>query len=50
MNECFVEWSEEDGEYVGRHVGFPSLSYLAPTREGALLGIKALVRTLTYAL
>lgn len=37
-------WSEEDGEYVGLCADFPSLSYLAPTKEEALRGTGQLVR------
>ena len=38
-----VTWSEEDGEYVGLCVEFPSLSWLAGTQEGALRGINNVV-------
>lgn len=38
-----VEWSEEDQEYVGTCDRFPSLSYLHPNKDGALLGILDLV-------
>lgn len=38
-----VTWSEEDGEYVGLCAEFPSLSWLSPTSEGALSGIRQLV-------
>jgi predicted HicB family RNase H-like nuclease len=38
-----VTWSEEDGEYVGLSVEFPSLSWLARTPEVALKGIRKLV-------
>jgi predicted HicB family RNase H-like nuclease len=38
-----VTWSEEDGEYVGLCVEFPSLSWLAATPEEALGGIRAIV-------
>lgn len=38
-----VFWSEEDGEYVGMCVEFPSLSYLAANQVDALVGICALV-------
>ena len=31
-----VTWSEEDNEYVGLCVEFPSLSWLAKTPEAAL--------------
>jgi predicted HicB family RNase H-like nuclease len=39
-----VFWSEEDGEFVGHCVEFPSLSWLAETRQKALDGIERLVR------
>jgi hypothetical protein len=39
-----VEWSDEDGEYVGTCDGFPSLSCLAPTANQAMHGIRRLVR------
>jgi predicted HicB family RNase H-like nuclease len=38
-----VTWSEDDQEYVGLCAEFPSLSWLAPTPEGALRGIRRLV-------
>lgn len=38
-----VMWSEEDEEYVGLCVEFPSLSWLAATPEEALEGIRATV-------
>ena len=38
-----VTWSEDDNEYVGLCVEFPSLSWLAPTPEAALKGIRKLV-------
>jgi len=38
-----VTWSEEDKEYVGLCVEFPSLSWLAPLPEEALLGIRQVV-------
>lgn len=34
-----VSWSPEDGEYVGLCAEFPSLSWLADSRGGALEGI-----------
>lgn len=37
---CF---SNEDNEYVGTCIQFPSLSWLNPNREKALEGIKKLV-------
>lgn len=38
-----VIWSEEDAEHVGLCAEFPSLSWLAPTPETALKGIRKLV-------
>ncbi len=38
-----VIWSDEDEEFVGLCAKFPSLSWLAPTLEDALQGIKSLV-------
>lgn len=38
-----VTWSAEDKEHVGLCVEFPSLSWLAPTPEQALTGIRKLV-------
>jgi predicted HicB family RNase H-like nuclease len=38
-----VTWSEEDREYVGLCVEFSSLSWLAPTPEQALTGIRTVV-------
>ena len=38
-----VLWSEEGQEYVGLCVEFPSLSWLAPSPEAALEGIRQLV-------
>jgi predicted HicB family RNase H-like nuclease len=38
-----VTWSEEDNEYVGLCVEFPSLSWLASTPEAALKGIRQTV-------
>jgi predicted HicB family RNase H-like nuclease len=38
-----VTWSEDDAEYVGLCVEFPSLSWLAQTPEAALKGIRKLV-------
>lgn len=37
-----VTWSQEDGEYVGLCAEFPSLSWLAPTPEKALAGVRHL--------
>ena len=39
-----VTWSGEDGEHAGLCVEFPSLSWLAPTPEAALAGIRKVVR------
>lgn len=38
-----VTWSEDDNEYVGLCVEFPSLSWLAGTPESALKGIRKVV-------
>lgn len=38
-----VTWSQEDGEHVGLCAEFPSLSWLAPTPEKALAGIRRVV-------
>lgn len=38
-----VIWSDEDGEYVGLCVEFPSLSWLEPSPEKALKGIREVV-------
>jgi predicted HicB family RNase H-like nuclease len=38
-----VTWSEDDNEYVGLCVEFPSLSWLARTAGGALKGIRKFV-------
>jgi predicted HicB family RNase H-like nuclease len=38
-----VTWSPENGEHVGLCTEFPSLSWLAPTPEAALLGIRQVV-------
>ena len=38
-----VIWSAEDEEYVGLCAEFPSLSWLAPTPETALKGIRRIV-------
>ncbi|HEX7602648.1 MAG TPA: toxin-antitoxin system HicB family antitoxin [Polyangiaceae bacterium] len=38
-----VTWSDEDREHVGLCAEFPSLSWLAKTKEQALRGIAALV-------
>jgi len=41
-----VTWSEDDNEYVGLCVEFPSLSWLSGTPEAALKGIRKLVAEL----
>ena len=38
-----VTWSEEDEEYVGLCVEYPSLSWLASTPQEALEGIRQMV-------
>ena len=38
-----VTWSGEDNEHVGLCAEFPSLSWLAPTPEKALSGIRRVV-------
>ena len=38
-----VTWSTEDEEFVATCLEFPSLSWLAPTQEAALGGIRDLV-------
>jgi len=38
-----VTWSEADKEHIGLCAEFPSLSWLAPTPEAALRGIRGLV-------
>jgi predicted HicB family RNase H-like nuclease len=38
-----VTWSEDDNEYVGLCIEFPSLSWLAETPEKALKGVRKLV-------
>ena len=39
-----VEWSAEDGEFVGKVAELPALSWLAETQAEALAGIVNLVR------
>ena len=39
-----VTWSAEDGEHLGLCAEFPSLSWLAPTPDEALSGIRELVK------
>ena len=38
-----VTWSEEDNDYVGLCVEYPSLSWLAPTPQEALEGMRQIV-------
>jgi predicted HicB family RNase H-like nuclease len=38
-----VTWSSEDDEHIGLCTEFPSLSWLAPTPEAALAGIRKVV-------
>jgi len=38
-----VTWSEEDDEYIGLCAEFPSLSWLEPSPEDALKGIRQIV-------
>ena len=38
-----VIWSPDDGEHVGLCDEFPSLSWLAPTTDEAMAGIRRLV-------
>ncbi len=38
-----ITWSENDQEYVGLCAEFPSLSWLAPTPEDALHGIRRII-------
>lgn len=40
-----VHWSAEDQEFVATCAAFPSLSWLAPTPDLALLGVRNLVRS-----
>lgn len=39
-----VTWSAEDGEFVATCLEFPSLSWLATTQDGALHGLRDVVR------
>jgi predicted RNase H-like HicB family nuclease len=38
-----AKWSEEDKEYIGLCAEFPSLSWLADSKEAALKGIARVV-------
>lgn len=40
-----LTWSEEDQEHIGLCAEFPSLSWLAPSPEEALSGIRRLVKS-----
>ena len=45
--DCYtyrVTWSENDAEYVGLCAEFPGLSWLEETQEGALRGIREVVK------
>jgi predicted HicB family RNase H-like nuclease len=39
-----ITWSEEDREFVGLCIEFPSLSWLAETPQAALQGIRRVVK------
>ncbi len=39
-----ITWSEDDQEYVGLCLEFPSLSWLADTQEASLQGIRNIVK------
>jgi predicted HicB family RNase H-like nuclease len=39
-----ITWSEDDQEYVGLCIEFPSLSWSADTQEASLQGIRKLVK------
>ena len=43
-----ITWSEDDNEYVGLCVEFPSLSWLAKTPENALSGIRKVVSEVVF--
>ncbi|MCK5536008.1 MAG: toxin-antitoxin system HicB family antitoxin [Bacteroidales bacterium] len=38
-----VTWSEDDNEYIGLCIEFPSLSWLSDSPESALIGIRDVV-------
>jgi predicted HicB family RNase H-like nuclease len=40
-----VTWSDDDEEFVGLCIEFPSLSFLAKTQDAAFKGIRQLVAT-----
>ena len=43
-----VTWSEDDSEYVGLCVEFPSLSWLSASPESALMGIREVVSDVVH--
>ncbi len=43
-----VTWSEDDSEYVGLCVEFPSLSWLSESPESALKGIREVVSDVVH--
>ncbi len=43
-----VTWSEDDNEYVGLCIEFPSLSWLSETPESALMGIREVVGDVVF--
>jgi len=43
-----ILWSDEDKEYVGLCAEFPSMSWLSPTPETALRGIRFLYLVFCY--
>jgi predicted HicB family RNase H-like nuclease len=45
-----VTWSEDDSEYVGLCIEFPSLSWLSESPESALSGIREVVSDVVHDL
>jgi len=43
-----VTWSEDDSEYVGLCIEFPSLSWLDESPESALMGIREVVSDVVH--
>ncbi len=43
-----VTWSEDDGEYIGLCIEFPSLSWLSESPESALKGIREVVSDIVH--
>jgi predicted HicB family RNase H-like nuclease len=43
-----VTWSEDDSEYVGLCIEFPSLSWLSESPESALAGIRKVVSDVVH--